>query len=146
MAIRRAHYAENDYLIKLTGKVLKESSMGYGENSVQNAYQLFMPFIQNGAYFLVDEEYRRLKGWILLGKDWNMLTNQTIGVLLSVYVFPAYRKAGIGEKLTVAAIEELKAQGIKTIQLNIFQGNPSRIMCEKLGFKEVSTTMELYVQ
>lgn len=143
MAIRKANQNETDQLIRLCGKVMKESTMGYADNNMQTAYNLFMPIIQNGAYFLVDEESGKLRGWILLGKDWNMYSNEAIGLLLSVYVFPAYRKAGVARLLTQAAIQELKAQGIHTIQLNVFDGNPSRIICEQLGFKEISSTLEL---
>ncbi|MBS8265895.1 GNAT family N-acetyltransferase [Mesobacillus boroniphilus] len=143
MTIRRATQAEANYIVQLSGKVMKESSMGYAENSVQNAYNLFMPIIQSGGYFLIDEENRRLKGWILLATELNMVKNQVIGNLLSVYVFPKYRKSGIGKDLTAAAIQEFKGQGIRTIQLNVFEGNPSRILCENLGFKPISTVMEL---
>ena len=94
MTIRRATQAETNYILQLSGKVLKESSMGYAENNIQNAFNLFVPIIQNGGYFLIDEKYRKLKGWILLGTDWNYLTNQAIGTLLSIYVFPKYRKTG----------------------------------------------------
>lgn len=143
MTIRRATQAETNHILQLSGKVVKESSMGYAENSTQNAYNYFMPIVQNGGYFLIDEENRRMKGWILLATDFNAIKNEFFGTLLSVYVFPKYRKSGVGRELTVAAINELKAQGIKTIQLNVFEGNHSRILCESLGFKPVSTVMEL---
>ena len=99
MAIRRATQAEANYIVQLSGKVMKESSMGYAENSVQNAYTLFMPIIQNGGCFLIDEERGRLKGWILLGTELNIVKNQVIGNLLSVYVFPKYRKSGVGKEI-----------------------------------------------
>ena len=143
MAIRRATQEEANHLIQLSGKVMKESSMGYAENSVQNAYNLFMPVIQNGGYFLIDLEQRRLRGWILLVTDLNTVKGQVMGSLLSVYVFPKYRKFGVARELAVVAINELKAMGVKTIQLNVFNGNPSRILCESLGFKPISTVMEL---
>lgn len=143
MAIRRATQAEASHIVQLSGKVMKESSMGYAENSVQNAYNLFMPIIQNGGYFLIDIENGRVRGWILLAADWNTVKGQVMGNLLSVYVYPKYRKLGVARSLAEAAINELKGQGIRTIQINVFQGNPSRILCESLGFKPVSTVMEL---
>ncbi|CAM3919153.1 GNAT family N-acetyltransferase [Mesobacillus thioparans] len=145
MAIKRATQEEANHLIQLSGKVMKESSMGYAENSVHNAYNLFMPVIQNGGYFLIDIEQRKLRGWILLVTDLNPAKGQVMGNLLSVYVFPKYRKSGVARELTVAAINEFKALGIKTIQLNVFNGNPSRILCESLGFEPVSTVMELNI-
>ncbi|RSD25097.1 GNAT family N-acetyltransferase [Mesobacillus subterraneus] len=143
MAIRRANKSETNYILYVLGRVLKESTMGYAENNVQHAYNLFYPMIQKGAYFLIDEENRKLKGWILLGVEWNSITNELMGCLISVYVYPEYRKTGLGEKLTVAAINELRGMGIRTVQVNVFNGNPSRILCEKLGFKPVSAVMEL---
>ena len=146
MAIRRATQAEANYIVQLSGKVMKESSMGYAENSVQNAYNLFMPIIQNGGYFLIDIENGRVRGWILLSADWNAVKGQVVGNLLSAYVFPKFRRSGVAMKLAAAGIKEFKELGIKSIQLNVFQGNPSRILCEKLGFKPVSTVMELNIQ
>ncbi|MBT2693562.1 GNAT family N-acetyltransferase [Bacillus sp. ISL-55] len=145
MAIRRATLEETNHLIQLSGKVMKESSMGYAENNAQNAYNLFMSVIQNGGYFLIDIEQRRLRGWILLVTDLNTMKGQVVGNLLSVYVYPKYRKSGVARELAVAAINEFKAFGIKTIQLNVFNGNPSRILCESLGFEPVSTVMELNI-
>ncbi|KIY21444.1 MULTISPECIES: GNAT family N-acetyltransferase [Mesobacillus] len=145
MAIRRATQEEANHLIQLSGKVMKESSMGYAENSVQNAYNLFMPVIQNGGYFLIDIEQGRLRGWILLVTNFNTVKGQVMGNLVSVFVFPKYRKSGIARKLAIAAINEFRALGITTIQLNVFNGNPSRILCENLGFEPVSTMMELNI-
>lgn len=145
MAIRRATQAETNHIVQLSGKVIKESSMGYAENGVQNAYNFFMPILQKGGYFLIYEDNRRLRGWILLATDLNMMKDQIMGTLLSVYVFPKYRKSGVGRELAVAAINEFKSQRIRTIQVNVFEGNHSRMICENLGFKPVSTVMELNI-
>ncbi|WP_079506931.1 GNAT family N-acetyltransferase [Mesobacillus jeotgali] len=145
MGIRRATQTEAMHIIQLSGKVMKESSMGYAENSAQNAYNLFMPVLQKGGYFLIDVENNLLKGWIMLATDYNTVKDQVMGALVSVYVFPKYRKSGVARDLTIAAINQFKAMGFRTIQLNVFQGNPSRILCENLGFKPVSTVMELNI-
>ena len=146
MTIRKAYQSETQYLLQLSGKVMEESSMGYANNDVQQAFSIFMPHIQNGAYYLLDEEKRKLKGWILLGTDWNLITGQVFGNLLHLYVLPKYRKKGVGKKLMLAAIKELQAMGIRTIQLNVFAGNPAKALYEQLGFKDVKTIMELNVQ
>ncbi|HZG72574.1 MAG TPA: GNAT family N-acetyltransferase [Chondromyces sp.] len=143
MTIRKASRLEIDYLLQLSGKVLKESSMGHMENDIHTAYNMFLPFIQNGGYYLIDEENRRLKGWVLLGIDRYSMVDNTIGHILQLYVFPRYRKAGVGRKLMKQAMKEFQARGIKTAQLNVFAGNPAHILYKKLGFKEVSTIMEL---
>ncbi|MGV2939897.1 N-acetyltransferase family protein [Mesobacillus sp. LC4] len=146
MAIRRATQAETNQILQLSGKVMKESSMGYAVNSVQNAYQLFMPVLQKGGYFLIDLENGLLRGWILLAADYNTVKGEVMGNLLSAYVFPKFRRSGVAMDLAIAAINEFKGLGIRSIQLNVFQGNPSRILCEKLGFKPVSTVMELDIK
>jgi len=145
MTIRKASHLETNYILQLTGNILKESSMGHIDNNVHTAYNMFLPFIQNGAYYLIDEESRRLRGWILLGIDGDFMAGNAIGHLLQLYVFPRYRKAGIGMKLMQEAIKQLQAQGMKTIQLNVYAGNPAQNMYQKLGFKKVSTIMELNI-
>lgn len=143
MAIRKANEYESDYILKLSGNVIDESSMGYAGNSVQNSYNMFLPVIQNGGYFLVEEENRTLKGWILLNIDWNLMTGKATGYLLHLYVFPDYRGRGIGKNLMQAAINDLWTREIETIQLNVFSGNPAKAIYRKLGFKKISSIMEL---
>ncbi|RJS61437.1 hypothetical protein CJ483_16460 [Bacillus sp. PK3_68] len=145
MTIRKANQLETHYILHLTGNVLQESSMGHIANSPHVAYQMFMPYIQNGAYYLIEEDKHRLKGWLLLGVDRNVMTGHDMGHLLQLYVFPRYRKAGIGRELLKEAIKQLQLHGAKTIQLNVYAGNPAKAMYEQFGFTDVSTIMELKV-
>ncbi|WP_442596134.1 GNAT family N-acetyltransferase [Neobacillus sp. D3-1R] len=145
MTIRKANEIETDYILKFSGNVINESSMGYAANNYQNSYNMFLPIILNGGYYLVEEENRKIKGWILLTKDRNLLTGKEIGHLLHLYVFPRYRDRGIGKQLMEAAIKELWARKIETVQLNVFTGNPAKAMYEKLGFKKISSVMELNI-
>ncbi|WP_176713744.1 GNAT family N-acetyltransferase [Pseudobacillus wudalianchiensis] len=104
---------------------------------------MFLPYIQNGAYYLIEEENQRLKGWLLLGIDGDFMAGNVIGQLLQIYVFPQYRKMGIGRKLMQEAIRQLQSQGMKKIHLNVFAGNPAKNMYKEFGFKKISTIMEL---
>lgn len=143
MTIRKANAIETDYILRLSGTVLNESSMGYLPNSIENSYTMFVPVIHNGGYYLIEEENRFLKGWILLTIDWNQLTGKTIGHIDQLYVFPFFRKTGIGKNLMKAAIQNFYEQEIQTIQLNVFTGNPAKALYKSLGFKKISTIMEL---
>lgn len=143
MTIRKGNAIETDYILRLSGTVLNESSMGYLPNSIENSYTMFVPVIHNGGYYLIEEENRILKGWILLTIDWNQLTGKAIGHIDQLYVFPFYRKTGIGKNLMKAAIQNFHEQEIQTIQLNVFTGNPAKALYKSLGFKKISTIMEL---
>ncbi|WP_174734969.1 GNAT family N-acetyltransferase [Mesobacillus harenae] len=145
MIIKRATPSEAENILRLAGKVMAESSMGYAGNNTQNAINMFLPLLQNGAYYLLAIENRSLAGWILLGSDFNLLKNEEIGTLLDLYVFSKYRKSGIGRKLMLAAIQDLQTQGLKTIQLNVFEGNSAKALYEELGFRNLSTIMEMKI-
>ena len=142
MTIRLANEMETDYILKLTGQVIEESTIGYSINNFQSGYNMFLPLIRNGAYYIVDEENGWLKGWALLGLERNVMTGKTFGNLFHLYVFPGNRNIGIGKNLIKAAIQNLKASGIDTIQLNVFTGNSAKSLYEKLGFRSISNIME----
>ncbi|RHW41628.1 GNAT family N-acetyltransferase [Neobacillus notoginsengisoli] len=143
MAIRKANQSETDYILRISGKMVQESTAGYAPNNDQNGYDLFLPLVQNGAFYLIDEQYRELRGWILLGSEWNSLTAKSIGHLLHLYVFPHHRSKGIAKHLMQAAIHDLYSRGIYTVQLNVFTGNPAKALYKKLGFRSISSVMEL---
>lgn len=143
MTIRKASKQETEHILRFAGQVVQESTVGYAPNNMENAYNMFQPLVKNGAYYLVDDHNREIRGWILLGSEWNPLTGKVTGHLLHLFVFPYYRKFGIGKRLMEAAIQELQSRGIATIQLNVFAGNPAKSLYKKLGFKKISTVMEL---
>jgi ribosomal protein S18 acetylase RimI-like enzyme len=64
-------------------------------------------------------------------------------MILELYVFPTFRKYGVGTKLMKYAITYFRNIGILTIQLNVFAGNPARKLYKKLGFRNVATMMEM---
>jgi L-amino acid N-acyltransferase YncA len=141
--IRRATEQETNTILQMTGHIIQESTAGYATNGSQKAYQMFAPLLQNGAYYLVAIQNQRVIGWIMLGQDRNPLTNEYVGSLLDLYVLLPYRKQRIGDTLMKAAINELKQQGFRVIQLNVFAGNTAKSIYEKLGFKDVAHLMEL---
>ncbi|RYG71431.1 GNAT family N-acetyltransferase [Lentibacillus lipolyticus] len=98
--------------------------------------------IKSGGYYLVWEENNVIKGWIGVGKTIEQPLGRKAGMIPELYVFPSYRREGIGQKLCKEACRRLKQEGCKVVQLNVFKGNRARQMYEKLGFNEVFTVME----
>ncbi|WP_052737959.1 N-acetyltransferase [Bacillus sp. SA1-12] len=132
---------ETNELLKMTVNVMKESSMGFVENS-ESGFHAFIPLLNGGSYYLVSLEGKMLLGWALIGPDFNPLNTVKTGSISSLYVFPAYRQKGIGKKLMQAALNDFKNQGYKKVLLNVFSGNPAKHLYEQLGFRDVSTVME----
>lgn len=143
MFIRRAFPDETNYLLKLMAQAVNESTMGYQENNEQKTFENFVPLLRSGAYYLISADRNMLTGWVLIGKEFNSFSNAKAGAIFSLFVYPQYRKLGIGKELMLAAIEELKNHGFEKVQLNVFAGNPARLLYEELGFKEVSRIMEM---
>lgn len=124
-------------------QAVNESTMGYQENDEKKTFENFVPLLRSGAYYLISADRNVLTGWILVGREFNSFSNARVGAIFSLFVYPQYRKLGIGKELMLAAIEELKKQGFEKVQLNVFAGNPARFLYEELGFKEVSRIMEM---
>ncbi|WP_053365149.1 GNAT family N-acetyltransferase [Bacillus sp. FJAT-27245] len=99
MTIRKANKSETEYILRVSGHVFEESTMGYANNNWENGYNMFYPLVKNGAYYLIDGRNREIRGWILIGSEWNQLIGKATGHLLHLYVFPQYRNLGIGKNL-----------------------------------------------
>lgn len=143
MLIRKAKQSELNMLLNMTVNVINESSMGFVQTNYQNGLASFVPFIYNGAYYLIALDHQTIAGWILLGPDFNPYHMQKTGSIISLYVFPAYRKKGVGKQLMEHALNELKNQGFQKVQLNVYLGNPAKNLYEKMGFRDISSVMEI---
>ncbi|MBY7142027.1 GNAT family N-acetyltransferase [Virgibacillus sp. NKC19-3] len=139
--VRKATFRETQEIRKYALKVLKESTMGYVEPSQEKAVQMLSPFLSDGGYYVVSIENNNLQGWIGLGSIMDNHTEEMVGFIPEVYVLPAYRKQGVAEQLCKEAFQQLKLQGYKKVQLQVFSGNQVRNLYEKLGFQEISSLM-----
>lgn len=117
--------------------------MGYQENNEKKTYDMFAPLLQSGAYYLISAQNNTLTGWVLIGKDYTAINDIPAGGIFSLFVFPEYRKLGVGKQLMQAAIAELKEQNYQKVLLNVFAGNPAKRLYQELGFRDVSSIMEL---
>lgn len=143
MIIRKATKKETEAILDISQKVIEESSMGHITSKDPNIVRvLFQPFLESGAYYLIAKEGNDLLGWILLGPNYDPYSDEEIGYLFDIYVFPEYRKSGVAKKLNHEALVRLKQDHYKKVQLCIFSGNHSKDLCQQFGFKELMTVYE----
>lgn len=142
MLIRVASAKETKKILSLSSRVIEESSMGFMKQSEHSATELFEPYLLNGAYYLVAIKNKRILGWLLVGWNMDQLSNEPIGCLLDVYVFPSDRRFGVAKKLMERSLQDLKKLGYRKVQLTVFSGNSSKNLCESFGFTDVFTLME----
>ncbi|MFB4166230.1 N-acetyltransferase family protein [Alteribacillus sp. JSM 102045] len=142
MTIRKASYKETQEILNQSLEVLIEATTGHVVPRKEKALQLISPFLYNGGYYLVHSEDNVMNGWIGVGRTTDYYTDEVVGFIPEMYVLPSYRNQGIAEKLCVEGIKQLKDQGYKKVQLNVFAENHAKHLYQKLGFQEVSTLME----
>ncbi|HZH60336.1 MAG TPA: GNAT family N-acetyltransferase [Metabacillus sp.] len=146
MIIRKANQSETNTLLYMTINAMSESTMGLVHNDVQVGMNMFVPLLNSGSYYLIAlNQQHQIAGWILIGPDYNPINVQKTGTITSLYVFPIYRKTGLGEQLMKTAIQQLRNEGFQKVQLNVYTGNPAKLLYEKLGFTEISSVMELKI-
>jgi len=143
MIIRKADQSETNTLLYMTINVMSESTMGLVHNDVQMGMNMFVPLLNSGSYYLIAVDQNQMAGWVLIGPDFSPVNVQKTGSITSLYVFPLYRKIGLGKQLMHSAIQQLKAEGFHKVMLNVYTGNPAKHLYENLGFTDVSTVMEL---
>ena len=65
--------------------------------------------------------------------------------MMNVAVTADYRRQGLGEKLVLALVEELKAIGSRCLTLEVRDSNaPARALYEKLGFQQIGLRKNYY--
>ena len=141
MTIRKATYEETQSILNYHLEVLKEATMGYVKPSREKAIEMMTPFLNGGGYYLVRVKNNAIQGWVGLGRVIDQNTDEVVGFINEMYVLPPYRKQGAAEKLCKAAFIQLRGEGHKKVQLNVYAGNHAKHLYEKLGFNDVSTLM-----
>jgi len=142
MAIRRATAEETKQILDYSMVVMKEATVGHVKPDKKLTEQLMLPILKEGGYYLVHTENNVIQGWVGVGWQFDMYKQDLVGMIIEMYVLPAYRKRGIAEKLCIEAMRKLKEAGFKRVQLNVFAGNHAKHLYEKLGFHDVTTIME----
>jgi len=142
MTIRKATLNETQQILDYSLVVMKEATVGHVIPSKQLYDKFMVPILEDGGYYLVHTENNLIQGWVGIGRQFDQYKQEFVGVIIEMYVLPAYRKRGIAEKLCLEAMRNFKKTGFKRVQLNVFAGNHAKHLYEKIGFHDVTTTME----
>jgi len=142
MVIQKASLEETKWILEQSLIVMEEATAGHVKPDLLLTEQLMLPVLKDGGYYLIAKENGIIQGWTGLGRQFDPYKQTFAGVIIELYVLPAYRGRGIAEKLCLGAMHRLKHAGFQHVQLNVFSGNGAKRLYEKLGFTEVSTLME----
>ncbi|MFZ3588865.1 GNAT family N-acetyltransferase [Bacillus sp. DJP31] len=141
MAVRSATPYEMLIINNHQSIVQTEATMGYIKQTdfIPNLNEYFhgltdyFVLVENGVFC----------GWVLVGETHHPYKNkEACAMVLELYIFKNYRQYGFGHELMKHAIADFKNRGFKSVQLNVFEGNPAKKLYSKLGFKDISTMME----
>jgi ribosomal protein S18 acetylase RimI-like enzyme len=141
LPIRKATACEIQKILDYSPIVMKEATMGFSEENDSNtAFQAQV--LENGGCYLICAVGEMIQGWIGIGYYQHFYSVEPVGILTELYVLPQYRYKGIAESLFESALNMLKKENIKKVQLNVYAGNTIKSLYEKYGFYDVSTLMQ----
>lgn len=142
MTIRKADQTELNVIQQYAQTVRSEALYGQADPLEEPNHSLVSKTIHSGGYYMVDKEQAELRGWVGVGKIVDHGTGEFIGFIPEVYVKKAYRRQGIAERLCRRVVAELQMDGVNRVQLQVFAGNPAKILYQRLGFTDTSVVME----
>ncbi|MDC3418431.1 GNAT family N-acetyltransferase [Aquibacillus salsiterrae] len=141
MLIRKATETELHIIKQHRPIVQKEATVGYLDTNVDIPPDLY---VNNSSYYVIVDN-QTLVGWVQIGDTIDNYDFEKVGIITELYILPHFRKQGYGKKLIQAALTIFKRRGLKRAQLNVFAGNKAKTLYESLGFKDISTVMEKYL-
>ncbi|WP_102349286.1 GNAT family N-acetyltransferase [Bacillus sp. Marseille-P3661] len=142
MFFKLANEYETSQIVNWSLGLAEESSMGFIKNNQLMSLEMLTETLKKGGYYVVAVNGHEILGWIMLVIDRNFYSDEMVGFIYDLYVWPKYRKNRIGEQLINQALFIFKNTGLQKVNLNVFAGNPAKRMYEKLGFYEVTSLME----
>lgn len=143
MVIQKATMEETKWILNHSLTVMEEATAGHVHPNPFLVEQLMLPILREGGYYLVFKEDENIQGWTGIGRQFDPYKQAFAGVIIELYVLPAYRGRKIAEKLCLSALQRLKQSGFRHVQLNVFAGNGgAKHLYEKLGFTDISVLME----
>jgi ribosomal-protein-alanine N-acetyltransferase len=133
----------NDFDWKLVGRIEKLENRNLGSKASINCWVI--PVIIRYGKFIAAQKSKEnsdIIGVCELIRDW-VCKDKVF--LFSFYIDRDYRKKGAGRKLLGKAIEILKNENFKEIELTVDPDNKSAVeMYEKFGFKRVDLRKNEY--
>ena len=85
----------------------------------------------------VDHAFVALDGETLVGTASYLILNETTAETASLAVDPVYKGLGIGYRLQMARIEEMKSRGFKTLRTETDRPETIHWYIEKFGYRKV---------
>jgi ribosomal protein S18 acetylase RimI-like enzyme len=143
MTIRSANEKEMERIRELSPKIADEITNGY-LNEEDPQVEIHNKLVFEGDYFVCITDHT-LQGWVAFGEIMDPFHLYPVGFIYELYVFPRYRKSGIGKKLLLKAMEVFENKGYSKVQLNVFEGNAAKNLYHSIGFTDISTLMEIKV-
>ena len=93
---------------------------------------------QQSVIFMATGEDGAVMGFTQLYPSFASVAMKKIWILNDLFVYPDYRKAGIGTALIRSAIELANLDGAARISLSTAKDNPAQLLYERLGFMQSS--------
>ncbi|EGK11795.1 GNAT family acetyltransferase [Desmospora sp. 8437] len=107
----------------------------------ERVHDMMEKVLERGGEHWAAVEGEELMGWVLIGPHRDFFSDEVIGFIYELHVFPDHRGKGLGERLMKMALQQLQAKGYREIRLNVFAGNPAIDLYRKLGFTERQVMM-----
>ncbi|WP_139490563.1 GNAT family N-acetyltransferase [Brevibacillus dissolubilis] len=145
ITIQRATDTEiRDIIQNHSAQAMFEGGDGTFRPTQERVEQLNKTTLEKGAFYLLAKDGEQLAGWVMVGSNKDFFSEEMIGFIYELYVFPEYRGKGIAKELMTEGISALREEGYEEIRLNVFAGNQgAKRLYESLGFLDRQTVMSL---
>ena len=88
--------------------------------------------------YVAEDGSKKIVGFVICGEDRDNDPTYT-GEVIGLYILQSMQKRGIGKKLMLAAMKDLRSRGFDSMIVWVLADNPSRHFYEKLGGEHVKT-------
>ena len=143
MNFRSANLQDSLQLDNLLTKLVKDEKNNYDKyikvEKINGFYQNIL--VNNNTKAFVCEESNKIVGYIYC-----YVNNESIGILDALYVEEEYRGLGIATKLIELAIDWLKENRVKVIEISVIDKNElAKKLYAKLGFQKFKETLRIEI-
>ena len=143
MNFRSANLQDSLQLDNLLTKLVKDEKNNYDKyikiEEINGFYQNIL--VNNNTKAFVCEENNKIVGYIYC-----YVNNESIGILDALYVEEEYRGLGIATKLIELAIDWLKENRVKVIEISVIDKNElAKKLYAKLGFQKFKETLRIEI-
>lgn len=101
--------------------------------------QIWKRGIEENHVFIAEDEYGQIVGFATGGKERTGKYEAYKGELYAIYLLEEQQGKGLGEKLFMAVVDDLKTKKLNTMLIWALEENPACGFYEKLGGKKIDT-------